>query len=269
MEKVSAVLITLNEEKRIRPTLESLRWVDEIVVLDFQSTDRTAEICREYTDKVFQEPWDGYVNGRNRALELAGHPWILSVDADERVTPELQQEIRHLLSGDATRGVDGFMIPRRMYYLGKWIRHSGWYPDAKLRLYRLQGARWVGGSVHEKCTVPGKVKRLRSNLNHYSFESLGQHIEKINHYTDLYARDRFRQGRTAGLPALLLEPPAEFLKNYIIRLGFLDGIAGLTICLLRAMTIYVKKTKLRDLHRLGNADASGTLKGGADDTPGR
>lgn len=249
MEKVSAVLITLNEEKRIRPTLESLRWVDEIVVLDFQSTDRTAEICREYTDRVFQEPWDGYVNGRNRALVHASHPWILSVDADERVTPELQQEISQRLSGERNSRVDGYFIPRRMHYLGKRIKHSGWYPDAKLRLYRREGAVWVGGSVHEKCTVPGPVERLRSDLDHYSYATLGNHLDKINHYSDLYARDGYQRGKKAGLAALVFGPPAEFLKNYVIRLGFLDGSAGFTICLMRAMNVFVKKAKLRDLYR--------------------
>lgn len=268
MEKVSAVLITLNEEERIRPTLESLRWADEIVVLDFQSTDRTAELCREYTDRVFQEPWKGYVNGRNRSLELASHPWILSVDADERVTPELHREIRELLDGNVGQGVDGYFIPRRMHYLGKRIRHSGWYPDAKLRLYRREGARWVGGAVHEKCTVPGTVKRLRSDLDHYSFSGLGQHLEKINHYSELYARDRFRQGRNAGLAALILGPPADFLKNYIVRLGFLDGTAGLTICLLRAMSVYIKKAKLRDLHRRKD-ESPAEPKGDGDGSLGR
>jgi len=267
VEKVSAVLITLNEEERIRPTLESLRWADEIVVLDFQSTDGTAELCRQYTDRVFQEPWDGYVNGRNRSLELAAHPWILSVDADERVTLPLQREIQDLLSGEGTHGVDGYLIPRRMYYLGRRIRHSGWYPDAKLRLYRREGARWVGGAVHEKCTVPGTVKRLHSDLDHYSFSGLGQHLEKINHYSDLYACDRFRQGKNAGLGALMLSPPADFLKNYIFRLGFLDGSAGLTICLLRAMSVYIKKAKLRDLHRRNAGSAA--AEGGRDDAPGR
>lgn len=257
MEKVSAALITRNEEKRIRPTLDSLRWADEIVVLDFHSEDHTAEICREYTDRVFQEPWDGYVNGRNRLLELVRHDWVLSVDADERVTPGLQQEIAETLSGGNADGVDGFMIPRRMRYLGRRIRHSGWYPDAKLRLYRRSGARWVGGSVHEKCTVPGQVKRLLNDLDHYSFENLAQHLAKINHYSDLYARDRFRQGINAGLAALLLEPPAEFLKNYFLRLGFLDGSAGLTICLFRALGVYVKKAKLRELHRRAAAGEKG------------
>lgn len=257
MEKVSAALIVRNEEQRIRPTLESLRWVDEIVVLDFFSEDRTPGVCREYTDRVFQEPWDGYVNGRNRLLEMVRHDWVLSVDADERVTDELQREIARQLSNGRSDGVDGYMIPRRMHYLGRRIRHSGWYPDAKLRLYRRQGARWVGGSVHEKCTVPGRVKQLRGDLDHYSFENLSQHLEKINHYSDLYARDRFRLGRNAGLAALVLGPPAEFLKNYILRLGFLDGSAGLTICCFRALGVYVKKAKLRDLHRRAAAGEKG------------
>ncbi len=265
MEKVSAVFITLNEELRIRPALESVIWADEIVVLDFQSSDRTAEICREYTDRVFQEPWDGFVNGRNRAQELAAHPWILAMDADERVTPGLRKEIAGLLAGDGLDGLDGCTIPRQMHYLGRRIRHSGWYPDAKLRLYRKDRGHWVGGAVHEKCSVEGPVKCLRGDLDHYSFQSLGHHLEKINYYSDLYAEERFRSGKNVGLAAVLLGPPAEFLKNYIIRLGFLDGFAGLTICLLRAMTVYIKKSKLRDLHRRKMA---GEAVGDGDDAAG-
>ena len=160
MEKLSVTIITLNEEKRIRDALESVKWADEIIVVDSGSTDKTVDICKEYTDKVFFNPWPGHVAQKNVAVDKASHLWILSIDADERITPKLAGEIQKVLHNPKA---DAYKMPRHVYYLGQWINHSGWYPDNKVRLFRKDKARWGGTNPHDTVVANGNVGYLNGD----------------------------------------------------------------------------------------------------------
>jgi len=247
MLKISAVIITKDEEERIVPTLQSLDWVDEIVVVDAHSQDRTRELCRKYTDRVYVREWKDYVEQKNYALQLASHDWVLSLDADERVSEELRAEIEGLIKEGMD--CDGYYIPRKVFYLGRWIKHCGWYPDYKMRLFRKSRARWVGGSVHESCQVEGKVGYLRSPLLHFTYRNITEHLSRNNLYAKLSAQDKFRQGERAGIVKMVFFPLATFIKTYFIKLGFLEGVAGLIISVISATYVFLKYAKLWDMWR--------------------
>ncbi|MCD6451703.1 MAG: glycosyltransferase family 2 protein [Acidobacteria bacterium] len=246
-EKLSVVIITKDEEENIEEALSSVSFADEIVVVDALSSDRTVEIARRFTDKVFLREWKGYVEQKNFALAKARFPWVLSLDADERVTPELAREIEEVLS--ARDKADGYFIPRRVFYLGRWIRYGGWYPDYQLRLARREKARFVGGSVHEVMRVEGKTERLSSFLLHFTYKDITEHIERMNLYTSLVAFDRKKEGRRPSLLKLIFSPPLSFIKGYIIKLGFLDGIPGFIIAFLSSCYTFLKEAKLFELYR--------------------
>ena len=247
MIKISAVIITKDEEERITPTLESLPWIDEIVIVDAHSRDRTRELCKKYTDKVYVREWKGYVEQKNYVLQLATHDWVLSLDADERVSDELRDEIEELRRGGMD--CDGYYIPRKVFYLGRWIKHCGWHPDYQMRLFRKSKARWVGGSIHESCLVEGKLGYLRSPLLHFTYRNISEHLKRSNLYAELIARDKFRQGERASILKMVFLPLAAFIKTYFIRLGFLDGVAGLIISVLSANYIFLKYAKLWEMRR--------------------
>jgi glycosyltransferase involved in cell wall biosynthesis len=241
--KISATLIAYNEEDRIGDALASVAWADEIiVVVDARSTDRTAEIAREYTDRVFVRPWAGYAEQRNFADQQATHDWIFSLDADERVSPELQRSIEQLKREGPRH--DGYRVARRAWYLGRWIQHSGWYPDYQLRLYRRDRARWVGAFVHEAVQVEGSVGTLRGELWHLTRRSLSEHHEILNRYTTLAAEEALVRGRRAGWFTLLVHPVLAFLRSYVLRQGFRDGIPGLVISGFAAYYVFLKYAKL-------------------------
>ena len=192
MNKISATIITYNEEQNICDCLESVRWTDEIVVVDAQSSDRTVELCRKYTDKVFSHPWSGFVNQKNLALSKTSGDWILSLDADERVSSELAKEIKSVvLASD----YDGYCFPRKTYYLGRWINHSGWYPDYKLRLIRRGKGEWKGIDPHDRLEVTGKTGHLKGDVQHYSYQNISHHLEKINSYTSIMAKELKKRGK--------------------------------------------------------------------------
>ncbi len=249
MPPVSAVLITKDEEKNLPAALESLRFCDEIVVLDAGSDDRTREVAWAAGARVeVGAPWPGFVGQRTRAVALARNDWVLAVDADERVTPALADEIR-ALAGGGFAGRSGYRIPRVAFYMGRWIRGTDWYPDLQLRLFDRRRGRWEGGLVHESVTVDGPVGRLRNDLQHFSYEDVSDHLAKIDLYTTLWARQAHADGRRAGL----LEAPAAagwaFLRNYLLRGGLRLGEAGLTVSLLNAHYTFVKLVKLRERQR--------------------
>jgi len=247
MGKLSVVVVSYNEEANLGKCLSSVSWADEIVVVDSFSQDRTVEIARRFTDRVFQHPWLGYGKQKNLALDRATFPWVLSLDADEVVSPELAQEIRSVLGGEIQ--VSGFALPRMTWYLGRFLRHC-WYPDYKVRLFRKDRARWKEQDVHETVLLDGPCGRLRHPLFHYSFRSVHAHLEALQRYTSLSARQDRLQGRRFPMHRLLGSPWVMFLKLYVLKRGFLDGVPGLIASVLSAFHEFVKYAKLYELHQV-------------------
>lgn len=239
---VTATVITLNEARHIEACLASLAWADERIVVDSGSTDGTPELARKAGARVIEREWPGYSAQKDFAAEQASHDWILSVDADERVTPELAAEVRATLDrpGDCV----GFRVPRVTFHLGRWIRTTDWYPDYQLRLYDRRHAGWARRRVHESVTARGPVGQLTRDLQHYAYRDLAHHHETMQRYTTLAAQQMAEEGRKAGLFALLLHPPAAFLRNYVLKRGFLDGAPGLIISAMNAHYVFLKFAKL-------------------------
>lgn len=244
--RISVCIITRNEEKKIRDCLESVCWADEIVVVDSHSTDNTVTICREYTDRVIIRDWPGHIQQKNYAVDSTSHPWILSLDADERVSEPLRKEIMELLSHGLNEA-DGYQIARRVNYAGRWIRYCGWYPGYKIRLFRKDKGRWGGENPHDLVSCSGVVRTLKGDLLHYSFDSVSDHLKTIDFFTTISARELYKKGKRGGLCSLIFRPLWCFFKKYFLQLGFLDGRAGLTVCFLSACHVFVKYTKLREL----------------------
>ena len=242
---VTATVITFNEAANIEAALASLSWADEIIVVDSQSTDRTIEIARKFTDNVIVRPWPGYIAQKNFAAEQASHDWIFSLDADERVTPELAAEIKKLV-GDGPRAA-GYRVPRVTFHLGRWMRSTDWYPDYQLRLYDRRRARWSGKYVHESVKADGPVEDLRSELQHFAYRDLTHHFQTMDRYTTLAARQMFEEGRRAGFFDLMIHPPAAFFRNYVLRGGFRDGVPGLIVSAMNARYVGLKFAKLWEL----------------------
>ena len=245
MPKVSVTVITLNEAEHIGAAIDSAAWADEIVVVDSGSTDGTAEIARAKGVTVLSREWSGYIDQKNYAADRVSHDWIFSLDADERIPPELATEIRALISSEPSKR--GYRVPRVTFHLGRWIRTTDFYPDYQTRLYDRRAARWRGRYVHESVTVDGPVGQLRHDLEHHSFRDLRDQLDRVNHYTTLAARQMSEAGRRAGPLDLLIHPPAAFLRNYVLRRGILDGTAGLTISLVNAYAVFLKFAKLWEL----------------------
>ena len=250
MERLSATLITRNEERNIAEALESVSWADEIVVVDSGSRDATVEICRRFTDKVLHRDWTGYVDQKNFALSQARNDWILSIDADERPSPGLCLEIQEL----ARKGFrkPGYRIPRVAFFMGRWIRHGDWYPDYQLRLFDRRCGRWAGGRVHESVRTGQSPELLRGEIYHYTYRSLSDYLGRLETYSSLAALDYDEQGRTATPLRLLGNPLAAFLKAYLVRRGFLDGAPGLAVAVMGAVSVFFKYAKLYEL-KLGSA----------------
>lgn len=243
---VTATVITFNEAANIRAALESLHWADEILVVDSRSTDDTVAIAREFTPRVMVRPWPGYSAQKNFAAEQAAHDWIFSLDADERVTPALADEVRAIVTGTGG-GAAGYRVPRVTFHLGRWIRSTDWYPDYQLRLYDRRRARWAGKYVHESVKADGPVMDLRGELLHYAYRDLAHHLQTMDRYTTLAARQMFEEGRRAGWLDLAVHPPAAFLRNYVLRGGFRDGAAGLIVSSMNARYVGLKFAKLWEL----------------------
>jgi glycosyltransferase involved in cell wall biosynthesis len=235
---LSATVVCRNEADKIRRCLESVRFCDEVVVVDSGSTDGTLEVCRELADKVVERSWPGYVGQQNFALSQARGDWVLSVDADERVTPGLASEIREVLA--AGTPLAGFRIPRRVHHLGRWINHSGWYPAYRLRLFRRTLGRWDGIDPHQYAVVDGVVGRLRGDIVHYTYDDLDDHVRTLNRFSSLLAKEHHARNRRFSWASLLVRPPLEFLKKYVLRRGFLDGAAGFHIAAVSSFYVYLK-----------------------------
>jgi glycosyltransferase involved in cell wall biosynthesis len=252
---LTVITLTLNEEKNIVSCLETVRWADEILVIDSGSTDATVALARTFTDRVFTIAWEGYGAARNFALGQAAGDWILWLDADERVTPELAGEIREILRANPGE-VNGYAIARRAYFLGRWIRHCGWYPGRVTRLFRKGKGRFNETRVHEHLHVEGRTPRTRHDLLHLTDPDLQHYLHKFNRYTSLAAEDMVAAGRRSSLADLLFRPPFQFVKMYLLRRGFLDGVEGLILSVLSSAYVFTKYAKLREKthqHRSGSA----------------
>ena len=225
--------------------IESLRCCDEILVLDSGSNDRTVEIAAKLGARVVEASWHGYAAQKNIAAELASHDWILSLDADESLSEALEAEIWQIKKNGPKFG--GYTMPRLAQYLGRWILHSGWYPDRKVRLFDRRKAKWVGEFVHESVTVDGPVGHLKSNLLHFTCSSLSEHLRSMDSYTTLAAQEIASREETIGIGHLLIDPPWTFVKTYFLKLGFLDGVEGLAIAYMAALYNFVKYAKARDM----------------------
>ena len=257
---LSVCIITGNEEGNIRRCLESVKWADEIVVVDSFSRDRTAEIALEYTDRVFQHRWMGYIGQKSIARNLARGEWILFVDADEAVSPELRAEILAAFRRGVPDAVAGFDFPRQVWFMHRWIRHGDWYPDTKLRLFRKERGRCCGIEPHERIEVDGEIRHLSAPLHHYTYEDIADQLDTLNRFTSISAESVGKRHRSRFflLWGMLLHPPFRFFRCYFAKRGFLDGLAGLVIAKAIAFGTFVKYAKLWELQaRLRNAPADG------------
>ena len=243
-EKVTVCIIAGNEEKNIRRCLESVRWADEIVVVDSFSKDRTFEIAKEYTDRVFQHEWRGYVAQKALAKSYATMPWVMFVDADEEVSTPLRDEILALLSRGVPEEVAGFDFPRMVWFLNRWIRHGDWYPDRKLRLFRRDRGTCGGTEPHDRIYVQGKVRHLRAPLYHYTYDSIDDQFETLNRFSRISADGLPRRPLAAILFHMLSDPPFRFFRCYFVRRGFLDGLPGLIVATTAAFGTFSKYAKL-------------------------
>ena len=246
---ISAVIITKNEERNIERCLKSLQGiVDEIIIVDSFSTDATKEICEKYDVKFFQQEWLGYAEQKNYANSLSANDVILSIDADEALSPKLQQSLLTLNATDRQNFV--YQINRLINYCGKWIYHCGWYPDKKIRLFNRNTAKWTG-AIHEALSFPNdtEVISLKGDLYHYSYYSIEEHIVQANKYSTLAAEEYFKKNKKYSIITLLFKFTERFICDYYFKGGFLDGFYGFVICKINAMTAFLKYVKLRQLHK--------------------
>ncbi len=243
--KITATIITLNEERHIARAIESLRCCDEIVVIDSGSADRTTELAINLGARVIESPWRGYAGQKNWAAERAAYDWILSLDADEALSEGLEGEIWNLKKNGPK--YDAYTMPRLAQYLGRWILHCGWYPDRKVRLYNRHKAAWVGDFVHESVQVRGRLGHLESNLLHFTCDSLSEHLKTMDRYTTLAAEELVSRKTRVGWRHMILDPAWTFTKTYFVHRGFLDGIEGLTIAYMAALYTFLKYAKSRNM----------------------
>src|SRR5579859_1902160 len=241
--KITATIITLNEERNIARAIESLRCADEILIVDSGSVDRTVELAENLGVRVIEAGWRGYAGQKNWAAEQASYDWILSLDADEALSESLEAEIWTLKKNGPQ--ADAYTMPRMARYLGKWILHSGWYPDRKIRLYHRQKARWVGDFVHESVQVKGKLGHFESNLLHFTCDSIAEHVKTLDRYTTLAAQEIAARKLSVPLSRMIVDPPWTFMKSYFFQRGFLDGIEGLIIAYMAAFYTFLKYSKAR------------------------
>lgn len=241
--KISAAIITLNEQRNIARAIESLRCCDEVVVVDSGSSDRTCEIAANLGARVVEAQWRGFAGQKNYAMEQCSHDWVLSVDADEALSEALEGEIWQLKKSGPQ--ADGYTMPRMAQYLGRWILHGGWYPDRKVRLFDRRKACWEGDFVHESVKVAGPVEHLQANLLHFTCESLTEHIKTMDRYTTLAAEQIIALNRPVTWTSLVVNPMWTFVSTYFLKRGFLDGFEGMAIAYMAATYNFLKFAKAR------------------------
>jgi glycosyltransferase involved in cell wall biosynthesis len=253
--RISASIIVRNEEANIAAVCETVAWADEIVIVDSDSTDRTVEIARQYTEKVFQHAFRGYKDKHEFADAQTTGDWIFWIDADERVTPELRAAIENLRKRDPATLPDGFRIARSTQYLGRWIRHSGWYPDYQMRLYRKSASYWEGVAPHEIARVKGRIETLPGEFLHYTKRNLSEHHRVLDEYTQLAAEFHIKNEKQVGGIALFIVPIAAFVRTYLFKQGLRDGIPGLIIAMFTAYSVFLKFAKVWE-HRHAPNDSA-------------
>lgn len=244
-QKLSAIVPTFNEEENLPGCLESIQWADELFVVDSFSKDRTLDIARQFGARVARHEYVNSAKQKNWAIPQASHPWVLIVDADERVTPALREEISRLLEGNPEH--DGYWVRRVNHFLGKQMNHCGWETDKVIRLIRKEKARYEDKEVHAEIALPGPLPQLKHPLLHYSFRSFKQYWRKMQAYSDWGARQLHKEGKRAGWVSIGFRPLIRFLKMYFVRLGFLDGMHGLVLSSLGAFTVFLKYAKLWEI----------------------
>ncbi len=249
--KVAAVVITHNEEENIARCLSSLQFCDEIVVVDAESSDRTSEIAKKFTPNVQIRPWKGYSEQKNFAVTLTSCDWILSVDADEEVSSELQEEVKATLNSPQ---FCAYSVPRKTIHFGRWIRHGGWYPNRLVRLFNKKQGRWEGDQVHELWKPAGEVGALKSDLIHYSFKSLSDQVIRNDKYSTLGALALSREGRRFSFFKLSGKTMMKFFETYFLKRGFLDGYPGLIISVSAAYSVFLKWAKLWERELSGSKE---------------
>lgn len=243
--RISVTVRTFNEEKNLRECLESVSWADEIVVVDSKSSDNTVAIAREYTDKVVIQEWLGHIGQSQFATDQAKNLWVLHMDADERVSPNLRDEI---LSLDLNNSMcDAYEMPRRHFFMQQWINHSAWYPDYKIRLFRRDRCKWGGYAPHDEVKVKGRKQKLQHDILHYIYSDIAHFAATKNRYSSLTAEDHFKNNRRARIIDFTLRPLYAFFYRYFVRLGIADGIAGFTISVMEAHTVFLKYIKLYEI----------------------
>jgi glycosyltransferase involved in cell wall biosynthesis len=245
--KLAGIVITKNEERNIERCLKSLQFCDEIIVVDSESEDRTREIASRYTDTVINRQWNGYSDQKNYAISLSKADWIISIDADEEVSPELQKEILSVVK--TPNGRAAYSIPRKTIHSGRWIRHGGWYPNRLVRFFKKTSGRWVGDDVHEYWKADGSIGELKGDLVHYSFTSISDQVDRNNHYSTLGAQALQRSGKKFSLIKLLVKPLSKFFETYFLKRGFLDGYPGFMISISAAYSVFLKWAKLWELEK--------------------
>lgn len=247
MAKISAVILTKNEARQIGRCIASLEGlVDEVLVIDAESEDTTRDIALSMGAKVVMEPWKGFSYARNKGIDLAVYPFILSIDADEALSDELRETLSALKAGLS----GAYAFNRKAFYCGRWIRHCGWYPDTKLRLYPASGSRWEG-EVHERLVLGSTlcVEHIRGDLLHYTVGSISEHLRKIDFYTQIWAEKQASEGKKSRYLQLLIKPFYKFLQMYLFKLGMLDGWQGYVLCRLSAFETYLRYAKLLSINR--------------------
>jgi glycosyltransferase involved in cell wall biosynthesis len=245
---LSVVIIARNEEENLPRCLKSVSFADEIILVDSQSTDRTVEIAESFGARVSQVEWKGYGPAKQSALNRACGKWVFSIDADEEVTPRLREEIKQIIAADGPH--DGYSVNRMTNFLGRWIRHSGWYPDRVLRLFKRANGKFSSDIIHEEALVEGSIGQLKNDLLHYSYPDLESYLERSNRYTTIGAEAAYKIGKRYHFFSLLIKPLAAFSKCYLTGLGFLDGVEGFMIATLSAKAAFVKYCKLRTLQKM-------------------
>jgi glycosyltransferase involved in cell wall biosynthesis len=245
MPPISATVITFNEEANIAGALESLRWADEIVVVDSGSTDGTLEICRNRGVAIYGRAWTGYVDQKNYAVEKATNDWVFSLDADERVSPGLAREIADTVRSGLR--YSGYRIPRVACFMGRWIRHGDWYPDYQLRFFDRRHGRWHGGRVHESVRLDQAPGFLNGEIHHFTYRNLSAYLRRLESYSTLAAADYHERGTVSTPLRMLLNPAATFVKAYFLKRGFADGTPGFVVAVMGAVSVFFKYAKLYEL----------------------
>ena len=249
--KISATIIVRNEEDNVEGVCESVAWADEIVIVDSDSTDKTIEIARRFTDKIYDREFRGYKDKHEFADSKATGDWIFWIDADERVTPELRAAIDRLRGSDEAGRADGYRIARRTFFLEKWIRHSGWYPDYQMRLYRKDASYWDGVAPHQTARVRGRVETLDGELLHYTKRSLSEYHRVLDSYSSLAAEHMASEGRSAGPKNILGGAISAFFRSFIVKQGFRDGMPGLMIAIFTGYGVFLKYAKVWEHNNIG------------------